>query len=96
MSFAETFAHANDASQLVSVSDGRYKLVRALNGRLQLFDLEVDPHEERSAAGQNPEVVAQLGEALDQYLALAGEGTSPANPLDPAAELRLRALGYID
>lgn len=51
----------------------RWKLLRRGASRKQvdqvlLYDLEADPHEQRDVAGEHPEVLANLQEALDEHL----------------------------
>lgn len=45
-----------------AVREGRWKWVRSLDGREELFDLERDPAETRDLAAEEPEVVARLRE----------------------------------
>jgi hypothetical protein len=64
--------------------------------RLELYDLEADPHETRNLAAAQPEVVSRLTAVLEDWLveALANEGASDA----PTAEAlrQLRQLGYLE
>lgn len=63
------------------VIEGRWKLLLTYDGKVnrykpvhlrsdkrpQLFDLVSDPHETRNLAGQHPQVVARLAQALDNW-----------------------------
>lgn len=64
--------------------------------RIELYDLEADPHETRNLAAAEPEVVSRLTAVLEDWLAeaLANEGASDAPT--PEALQKLRQLGYIE
>lgn len=54
------------------VIEGRWKLIvphkpRVPDGRLELFDLKVDPHEKRNLAAQHPDRVRQLRARIDAW-----------------------------
>jgi arylsulfatase A-like enzyme/tetratricopeptide (TPR) repeat protein len=82
-------------SDLQAVSDGRYKFIKA--PERELYDLQTDPGETHNLATSN----ARRADALEQLLRdlqarSAGAGASAApRPVDPDAEERLRALGYV-
>jgi choline-sulfatase len=92
--YAETLAPRLDFgwSDLRSIRDGRYKLIRA--PRPELYDVAADPAETRDLAAAEPATVARLQGALDALLARAGEGES-RREVDPETAERLRALGYV-
>ena len=92
--YAETLAPRLDFgwSDLRSVREGRYKLIRA--PRPELYDVVADPAESRDLAGSEPATVSRLAAALDGVLAAAGEGESRRD-VDPETAERLRALGYV-
>jgi arylsulfatase A-like enzyme/Flp pilus assembly protein TadD len=78
-------------SELMSVTDGRYRYVRA--PREELYDLERDPGERSNVAGRETQLVGKLREALDRLTS----GSKVAVPADVAPEdyERYAALGYV-
>ncbi|MFQ5811076.1 MAG: sulfatase [Armatimonadota bacterium] len=48
------------------VFDGRYKYIREGDGRTMLFDMDADPHEERSIIDAAPQEAARLAGMLDR------------------------------
>jgi arylsulfatase A-like enzyme len=64
------------------------------SGKLTLFDLRVDPHEQTDVAAAHPEVVADLRVWLERF-----RGSKPAAgdavTLTPEQLERLRSLGYV-
>jgi arylsulfatase A-like enzyme/Flp pilus assembly protein TadD len=81
-------------SELQSIEDGRFKLIRA--PRPELYDLERDPHETADLAAADPGRVQTLERALDERLAASGGGGIPKAPeaVDSETAERLMALGY--
>jgi arylsulfatase A-like enzyme len=81
---------------LEAVYRDRLKLIRDDKGQRWLFDLVADPLEERNLAETQPEEVAALGKALDDWAARSAvtrlQGTNV--DLTPSLKERLRALGY--
>jgi arylsulfatase A-like enzyme/Tfp pilus assembly protein PilF len=82
-------------SELVSVQDERYKLIRA--PRRELYDLGADPGEGRDLAASDPGRADALARALEEMAARLGAEGGPAAPaaLDADTAERLQALGYI-
>ena len=78
-------------SELMSVTDGRYRYVRA--PREELYNLERDPGERNNVAGRETQLVRKLSEGLDRLTS----GSKIASPGDVAAEEyeRYAALGYV-
>lgn len=81
---------------------GRFKLIRNLvSGSDELYDLEVDPHEQRSVLDLEPEAAAMSRGALEassnradrlrRSLGLEDDGRLH---IEPATRRRLEALGY--
>lgn len=69
------------------VTDGRWKLIVyhvAGRERLQLFDLETDPHETRDCAPGEPGRIAELRARLADWQAAAGDRWMSPTPLPPA------------
>ncbi len=82
-------------THLVSVSDGRLKLIHDLaSGRSQLFDLESDPAETNDLAADRPERVAELKSEIVAYLERRGPESGAAE-LAPEQIEALRSLGYV-
>jgi arylsulfatase A-like enzyme len=83
---------------LRAIRDGRWRLIRQNGGGLKLFDLATDPKEQHDLANQTPDVVRQLDGLLTRR-----EQSQPPPPSDagtkmvhdPAAQERMRALGYL-
>lgn len=82
-------------SELMTVRDGRYKFVLA--PRRELYDLQNDPGETRDLSSVNPARADALARALRQMLADTTRlnAATTAQRIDPEAEERLRALGYV-
>ncbi len=82
-------------SELTSIQDGRYKLIRA--PRRELYDLIADPGEEADLAVEQPEIADRLEAALLSMLEeMAGPETQAApQPVDAETAAKLQALGYL-
>ena len=82
-----------------AVTGERWKLIRDdVTGRVELYDLEVDPDELDDVADARPEVVAELLSALELHLAALGAGAAHAEETELSAEelAELSALGYTE
>ncbi|HUU35919.1 MAG TPA: sulfatase-like hydrolase/transferase, partial [Vicinamibacterales bacterium] len=82
-------------SELRAVRDGRYKFIQA--PRRELYDVNADPHELNNLAASDPARADALERSLRALVAQtsrADAATGP-QPVDAAAEQRLRALGYV-
>ena len=82
-------------SELVSIQDGRYKLIRA--PRPELFDLREDPRETTNLAGSDPRRAQAMAGALERLLAQHGAQAAAHQPAQMDAETaeKLEALGYV-
>jgi arylsulfatase A-like enzyme/Tfp pilus assembly protein PilF len=82
-------------SELKAIRDGRYKLIDA--PRRELFDLTRDPGELIDGAAADPARSETLANALARTLAELTSASAPTGPrsIDPEAEERLQALGYL-
>jgi hypothetical protein len=62
-----------------------------------LFDLSVDPNEQRNIAGVEPARVAELDAKIDELLSLPAStwGDAPVIDIDEATKKKLRQLGYV-
>ena len=82
-------------SDLQAVGDGRYKFILA--PERELYDLQNDPGEAHNLASANPQRAAALEKALRDLQARSAASAPPTAPrqMDPEAEERLRALGYV-
>jgi choline-sulfatase len=82
-------------SDLQAVSDGRYKFIKA--PARELYDLETDPGETHNLAPSNARRADALEQALRDLQARSTGAAASVAPraVDPDAEERLRALGYV-
>ena len=78
-------------SELYSLTDARYRLIRA--PRDELFDLERDPRESTSVAAERPQVRQAMRTALEGLIQNAAIA-APAEITDEDKQ-RLAALGYV-
>jgi arylsulfatase A-like enzyme len=74
--------------KLVYIPDGKAGIVR-------LYDLRKDPGETRNAAGEHPQVVAQLRAQLAEIMAAERGPVARERSLTEEQKRRLRALGYL-
>ena len=75
-----------------AVAQGNFKLVDQ-SGRLELFDLRVDPEERVDRSRDEPERVAELEHLLPE-LRFSEAGNAPVEDLSPETIRQLRELGY--
>lgn len=81
-------------SELQSIQDGRYKLIRA--PRLELYDLASDPGELDNLASREPERAERMAAALERLLEEISTDAAPApQAIDAETSARLQALGYL-
>lgn len=81
-------------SALIGLIDGAWKYIRAPTP--ELYDLPLDPHEEKNLASAEPAVLREEARKLDEFLARSGARKGPAGRAVSAAEAeRLRSLGYL-
>jgi len=82
-------------SELTEVRDGRYKFIAA--PRRELYDTQADPGETRDLSASNPRIADALERALRDMAARIAASAMPQQPrtIEPEAEERLRALGYV-
>ncbi len=82
---------------LYSVSDGQWKLIlhreHSRDKRLELFDLQSDPHELRDLSEKHPEIAIRLRNHLEGMHAIVLDPPRPA--IDEETKKRLKSLGYI-
>ena len=78
-------------SELMSVTDGRYRYVRA--PREELYDLQLDPDERSNIAARETQLVLKFGEALDRLT--SGLTIPPPGHVAPQDYERFAALGYV-
>jgi choline-sulfatase len=78
-------------SELIALSDGRYRYIKA--PREELYDLKQDPEERQNLAPQRAAARQALRGALERLVAGAAIQTPAAVPAD--ARERLQALGYV-
>ncbi|HJS59707.1 MAG TPA: sulfatase-like hydrolase/transferase [Vicinamibacteria bacterium] len=82
-------------SELVTIQDERFKLIRA--PRPELYDVQRDPGERSDLAAAEGRQVEVLRGALEEMLARLGSGRPVAGPqaMDAETAERLQALGYV-
>ena len=82
-------------SDLQAVNDGRYKFIAA--PERELYDLQNDPGETHNLAAASPQRADALERAIRDLQARSTGAAAAATPrqMDPDAEERLRALGYV-
>jgi choline-sulfatase len=82
-------------SELVSIQDGRFKLIQA--PRPELYDLAQDRGETIDRAAEDPRRVETLQRALEEMSRrlAAGQPTRAPQAMDAETEERLEALGYV-
>ena len=82
---------------LYAISDGRWKLIlhreKSRDKGVELFDLQVDPHELTDLSENHPEISARLRNQLDKMQAIVQDPPRPA--MDEKTKERLKSLGYI-
>jgi len=80
---------------LTSYRTGGWKLIRAGDGKEELYNLLSDPHEQRDLADNDRENRARLAEQLDLALrGMAALGGSNKVEVTPQLQSWLEALGY--
>jgi arylsulfatase A-like enzyme len=95
LSLSETMQSLH--SRLVSASDGRFKLIHALQtDAWTLYDLHQDPREKRDVAASRKSDLERLRKSILQYLNEAPPENCEPNPVDPELQMRLRSLGYVN
>ncbi len=86
-----------------SLTHGRWKLIFARPGRKELYDLELDPHERRDIAKEQPDITERMVKLLlaraaeeQRRRALHQGRDGGAGKVDPKLKADLEALGYVD
>jgi arylsulfatase A-like enzyme/tetratricopeptide (TPR) repeat protein len=82
-------------SELRAARDGRYKFILA--PRRELYDVRADPGETVDLSGRDPSRTDTFQEALSRETLRVSRGSAARGPqrIDPDAEERLQALGYV-
>lgn len=81
-------------SELIGLIDGAWKYIRAPTP--ELYDLPLDPHEEKNLGSAEPAVLREEARKLDEFIARSGARKGPAGRAVSVAEAeRLRSLGYL-
>ena len=81
-------------SELQSIRDGRYKLIRA--PRRELYDIVADPGELNDIAEREPRRADALERALERLLTrVTSDEPQQPSTMDPETAARLQALGYL-
>lgn len=79
-------------SELVSVRDARFKLLRG--SRPELFEYRSDADETANVADRFPDAVRRLEQIVSKVTAKQSRAPSPSRRIDGDAATRLQALGY--
>jgi len=95
MFFAHRRGRGVNGRDLWGVMHGRWKLLHEKrDDKRQLFDMQADPLEQTDVAAQNPEVVARLMRALEQFRADSVQSAEVDVEMDQKLLDALEALGY--
>jgi len=78
-------------SELVSLTDGRYKFIKA--PKPELYDLERDPHERENIVADRGQAASALRSGLETLI--AGRSVDAPSAVSAADRERLAALGYV-
>ena len=78
-------------SDLASLTDGRYKFIKA--PRPELYDLDRDPAERKNILGDRAQAAAALQNGLETIL--AGRSLDAPSSVSAADRAKLAALGYV-
>ena len=97
LTYSETWypRHHYNWSELRAVRSGRYKFVLA--PRPELYDLQSDPAEKNNLIQVRAATAGTLARSLSELVAGTTRAAAAATPqrVNPEAEERLRALGYV-
>lgn len=80
-----------------TLSMGNYRLIRGIDGRVELYDERQDPGESRNLSGSLAfaGTVSAMSATLDRWIAGHPPVRSPEAPESREGRARLRALGYL-
>jgi arylsulfatase A-like enzyme len=86
-----------ESEPLVAISQGSYRMIdnRAHPESVELYDVEADPTEQRNLAAERPEVLAELREEVERFVAAEKLTDAPRVEIDELRRAQLRALGYV-
>jgi arylsulfatase A-like enzyme len=79
--------------------EGDHKLIRDdLSGRIELYDLSVDPREQEDLSSRYPEIVERMRLRLQQQIDAISVKPTPTEEIEHAASQieELRSLGYVE
>jgi len=66
-----------------------------LGGKIELYNISVDPEEKENLAGKNPEKLAELMEKMDSFKERHVKFKSESAELSPETQQKLKTLGYL-
>ena len=75
--------------------EGKWKLME-IDGRLELYDLDLDPRETKNLAHERPELVARMRALLPPLVLRSDRVVKGEGKLDERTLQSLRAIGYIE
>ena len=81
---------------LRAVRTDDHKLIRGSDGSERLYDLDADPEETTDVSAARPDRVAELADALDDWLdSVDAAGDRESVSIGPERKARLERLGYL-
>lgn len=82
---------------LISLIDGDFKIIKSIGGKNQLYNIKIDPREQKNLIGENPQVATRLLTTLDAHIKNLGLLKKKDNPLElnQIQIQNLKGLGYI-
>lgn len=90
-------APASDKDLIRMARRGHLKLITNLeSGRRELYDLAVDPTEQKDLSEVRPELADELSGLMDEFFVNRRKPQPSTLEIDPAMAERLRRLGYME
>jgi len=82
---------------LISLIDGDFKIIKSMGGENQLYNIKIDPQEQKNLIGENPRVATRLLTTLDNYIRNLGLLKKKENQLElnQIQIQTLKGLGYV-
>lgn len=85
LGYSATPPYHSTKNSFTAVRHGKWKLVRAPSGkRFRLFDLEINPEENKDLSRSYPEIVKSLKEEMSDYESLFSPSSSSGDESCPA------------
>ncbi|MEM7434947.1 MAG: sulfatase [Myxococcota bacterium] len=92
------FAHRRGGGEWLAAMDGPWKLIRAGQDRLQLFDMDSDPNEKNDLSTVETETTEQMSALFAPFDEASFWNSAGVSTFEAGEALReqLRALGYVE